>query len=423
MRINYKKVFQYVLIFLMISWNSSGLAVGIIGKTTFDLIVLSLSAFMIFLHKKCRSNALLFFAIAIMMDILIVRYTSGGIGLDYFWHAMSGMAITYCAYLYNKKFFIHRYVKCVTFFSMLSLVFWIISLIAPSIIPKITLLSYIPYYNRFYISATQYNSLPVTYYGAIFYVFRTGNQLTRNNGIFTEPGIYQMVLNTALYFVLFYSEKIFLSERKKKKILILLILTIVTAQSTTGYMSLMVLIIAYLASNNVEKGNKVPLKKIIAVAIICLAVDQAINGENSLLGSVISSKIAIKNGSISFISTGAARVDTFAIVLYSLVRHPLGVGSDLFNNMILSANKTSADGAALMASAAQLGVQIWVILIAFFAYPAFKHKKSIYSFIAVVFMFVNTTLGQSDIFYPALLVLAMDFGTCGVELQDGRKKE
>ena len=242
-------------------------------------------------------------------------------------------------------------------------------------------------------------------------MFRTGNELTRNNGIFTEPGLYQMVLNTALYFVLFYPEKIFVSDRKKRRILGVLILTIVTAQSTTGYLSLMVLIITYLISNNVEKSNKVPLRKIIVVAVLFLIVDQAVNGMNSLLGNVISSKITFDGGRIAFVSTGAARVDTFAIVLSSLLKHPLGAGSDLFNNMILSANKTSSDGAALMAAAAQLGIQIWVILAAFFAYPAYKNRKSIYSYIAVVFMFINTTLGQSDIFYPALFILSMNFGS------------
>lgn len=411
MRIHYKTIFQYILIFLLISWNASGLAVGVIGKVTFDYIVMFVSLGVILLNKRCQKNILVFFAIAIMLDILIVRYTAGGIGLDYFNHAMSGILITYCTYYYNEDFFIHRYVRCITFFSVLSLLCWIISLVVPEIITQITFLSYIPYYNRFYISATQYNSLPVTYHGALFYVFRTGNELTRNNGIFTEPGLYQMVLNTALYFVLFYPEKIFVSDRKKRRILGVLILTIVTAQSTTGYLSLMVLIITYLISNNVEKSNKVPLRKIIVVAVLFLIVDQAVNGMNSLLGNVISSKITFDGGRIAFVSTGAARVDTFAIVLSSLLKHPLGAGSDLFNNMILSANKTSSDGAALMAAAAQLGIQIWVILAAFFAYPAYKNRKSIYSYIAVVFMFINTTLGQSDIFYPALFILSMNFGS------------
>lgn len=409
MRINYKKVFQYILIFLMISWNASGLVVGIIGTGTFDYIVLAVCSLTVILHKRCQSKTLIFFAIAIMIDVLIVRFTSGGIGLTYFWHAMSGMAITYCAYLYNKNFFIHRYVKCVFFFSLLSLFFWCVSLVAPTIIPQITFLSYVNFYRKFYLSDTQFNSLPVTYYGALFYVFRVGNELTRNNGIFNEPGLYQMVLNTALYFVMFYPEKIFMSNKKKRQLLILLILTIVTVQSTTGYLSLIVLIIMYLVSSNIEGGDKVPIKIIIAIAIIILAVDQVVNGTNSLVGSVISSKITMENGTLSFVSTGAARVDTFAIVLASLIRHPFGVGADLFHNMIIAAGKTSSDGAALMASAAQLGVQIWAILIAFFAYPAYKHKKSIYSFVAVVFMFINTTLGQSDIFYPVLLILAMNF--------------
>lgn len=421
MRINYKTVFQYILIFFLISWNASGLVVGIIGTSTFDYVVLFACMITILLHKRCRSNILALFAIAILADVLIVRFTAGGIGLNYFLHAMSGMMITYCAYLYNKRYFIHRYVKCVAFFAALSLFFWLVSLIAPEIITKITFLSYVPYYRRFYLSDTQFNSLPVTYYGALFYVFRIGNELTRNNGIFNEPGLYQMVLNTALYFVMFYSDRLFVSDKKKRKLLILLIITIVTVQSTTGYMSLMVLIVMYLISNNVEKQNKVPIKRIIIVVIGILLVNQAVSGTDSLLGSVIGSKIAVENGRISFVSTGAQRVDTFAIVLNSLINHPLGVGSDLFHNMLQAADKTSSDGAALMASAAQLGIQIWAILIAFYAYPAYKNRKSIYSFIAVVFMFINTTLGQSDIFYPALLILSMNFCTCEDNLKSMRE--
>lgn len=69
----------------------------------------------------------------------------------------------------------------------------------------------------------------------------------------------------------------------------------------------------------------------------------------------------------------------------------------------------SADGTALMYDLAALGIQIWMILIAFFVVPTFKNKKNIVTFGVVLFMYINTTLGQSDIFYPSLLILSFGY--------------
>ena len=50
-----------------------------------------------------------------------------------------------------------------------------------------------------------------------------------------------------------------------------------------------------------------------------------------------------------------------------------------------------------------------LLLIAFFVVPTFKNKKNIVTFGVVLFMYINTTLGQSDIFYPSLLILSFGY--------------
>lgn len=83
---------------------------------------------------------------------------------------------------------------------------------------------------------------------------RTGNELTRNNGIFNEPGLYQMVLNTALYFTMFFPEQLKCGAKKQERYMLILIIAIVTCQSTTGYLSLGAIIVGYLMTK--QKGKK-----------------------------------------------------------------------------------------------------------------------------------------------------------------------
>ena len=409
MKVNIKSVYHYFLIYLLISWYSTGFVFGVIGTDSFEYLILFVCAAVILINRRFWKKSLLYFCLALLLDIVLVRFTSGGIGLGYYLHILSAILIAFVAYLYNDKQFVHRFVRCVYFFSVISLLIWVLSLVVPELIQRMTVFSYVPYYIRTYTSSVDYTLSPVTYHGALLYVLRTGNDLQRNNGIFSEPGLYQMVLNIALYFVLFFSEKIYLDNKKKKRIAIILILTVISTQSTTGYLSLAVLLLIYSISLSYEKKTKIPVKRILLFGVMLFELDIIINGAESFFSKTIGSKIVFEGGKLLISGSGSYRVDTFAIAINSILSHPFGVGNDIFSQILSFAGKTSSDGAALMAFGAQLGVQVWFILIWFFVRPAYRNRKTLLTFLTVVFMYVNTTLGQSDIFYPVLLILAFNY--------------
>lgn len=88
------------------------------------------------------------------------------------------------------------------------------------------------------------------YYNAYVYIFpgvvgySRDIVFNRNLGIFWEPGAYQAFLNLALLFLLDGDEKIF-SNRTSKMYLAVFVFTIFTTFSTTGYLVLALIVVAY----------------------------------------------------------------------------------------------------------------------------------------------------------------------------------
>ena len=109
----------------------------------------------------------------------------------------------------------------------------------------------------------------------------------RNWGPFWEPGAYQAFLNVALIFTLFIREK-----KGKHWILSSIVFTVavISTLSTTGYLALFFIYLAYTFSNNKEKGFTNTFGKI---ALICLALIGAIYVVfySDLFESVVTTKL------------------------------------------------------------------------------------------------------------------------------------
>lgn len=405
--INKKVIVQYILIYLMLIWHDAGI-VFLIGRDLSRHLILVVCLILMLLKQRCRSRRMILFVFTILLNVIFVRCISGGVGINYVLNAFSGIAIAYTAFMYDRENFVNRFVKSVAFFAFVSVICWLITIVVPNLYENLTFFSYSPFSRRIYTTNTNYTLSPVYYHGILLYVMRTGNELTRNNGIFNEPGLYQMVLNTALYFTMFFPEQLKCGAKKQERYMLILIIAIVTCQSTTGYLSLGAIIVGYLMTK--QKGKKsYKIVGYIVTAVVILMGDFFINQNSSFIGQVISSKIIFTSQGIEFANSGLARAGTVFIVTASILKKPFGCGFDTINNLFSLAGKMSADGTALMYDLAALGIQIWMILIAFFVVPTFKNKKNIVTFGVVLFMYINTTLGQSDIFYPSLLILSFGY--------------
>lgn len=313
--------------------------------------------------------------------------------------------LTYTAVYIDKNKFIERFVKVVAFFAVMSIFMWVITLIAPNIFIATSLYSYVPYSTKYWLSGETFRWIATTYYGNPFFVMRVGNELSRNNGVFNEPGLYQIVLNTALFALLYYEEKIQLNENKKNKLVAIIVIAIITCQSTTGYIGMAALFLGVLVSSNHGKKTKI-LGSVALIAAAC-SVDFIVNGSESLIMTTIGARLFASNGGFELNKSSFARVETMVIAMQSIVKKPLGVGFDNFQQMIEIAGKTSSDGAGLFAFATALGIEIIIIIFVFVILPIIKYHKSAAISIVAIFLYINTVSGQSDVFYPALLVLAL----------------
>lgn len=405
LKISKEKTFHYFLLYLLLIWQDAGIKLYF-GSSLVEMITLFVAGFYVFRYFRCRSKWLFLFASVLLCNVIVVRFLTNGVGLSYFLSALSGIAIASVAVTYNSKKFTYRYVHIVSFFAIISIILWLFTMIFPEIFQKISLLSYSPYGRRVYTSSKDFYLVSVNYYGGLLYVARIGNDLGRNNGIFNEPGLYQMVLNTALFFVMFYPKQCTKNLKEQIRLTYLLILTIVTCQSTTGYLSLIVILIVYMIVNK-ESRNRTKMAGLIMGAIALLTIDAFANGEASLFASVLQSKISITSSGIQFTGSGVYRADTIAIVLGAVATSPLGIGFDNFSHLITLAGKTSSDGTALMVALGSMGIQMLLILVIFVAFPMVKHRKPFLVFATALFMYINTTMGQSSVFYPALLVLCL----------------
>ena len=103
--------------------------------------------------------------------------------------------------------------------------------------------------------------------------------------------------------------------------------------------------------------------------------------------------------------TGQYRLGTMIVSLATVFQHPLGVGYDAF----YAARNAFGSGlvaASLLAYAAVYGIIPWLIVLGMIFTPVFRHQRRAVAFLYVL-LFVNTTLAQTDLIYPAFFMIPM----------------
>lgn len=145
--------------------------------------------------------------------------------------AMSAILFTT---MIDPNCFEKQYVKIISFFAVVSLLFWGVGIVYPNVI--------------YLFPMTRSESLNVRYYNAYIYVFweETGWSSAflskRNAGIFWEPGVYQAFLNLGLFYEL-------KNKNRNTWIVVILICTIITTASATGYLVALLIVISHMPKN------------------------------------------------------------------------------------------------------------------------------------------------------------------------------
>ncbi len=226
--------------------------------------------------------------------------------------------------------------------------------------------------------------------------------------MFTEPGVYQMVLNFGIFMLLFLNEYLFIGNKEQIKMLVVMIVALLTTQSTTGYLGLAVIFLFFfLKSDSQENKIRRRIGVSLLICIILLFGDFTIRGSSSLIGKTIMGKLFTEAGNFSLsANTGDARVGTIILCLQSMVFHPFGIGYEAVH-LMLDGEKTGFLAAQIIQTGAALGVIPFLVILYWILSPIIssKWKKSIK--LCYIFLYFNTALAQSREFYPALIFLPL----------------
>lgn len=395
MKISIKKTFHYLLIYLMICLNDSFVYYQIINK--YQIIFIAISVFLMIYYKRIRKNWIFMASIVLLLFVIFARLNSGGVGLNIYFTWMLHILFATIAVLYDCKNFLHRYVKLVTFLATISLIYFGISLINLNFAKSLTFIT-LPY-------GAGYNHTTID--GLFVYCFNPWHY-DRNTSIFGEPGLYQIVLNSALFCILYLREKCNLEHKIMIRYMIILLLAIVTAGSTTGFIGTLLIFAGFIFERGINE-ERIIKKRIILlffIAIVCLILEYEYNGSESILSRLFFEKLFSDNGKISVMSgTGKYRWGTIALSFQSIMKNPLGIGYDAVTTLLSTEDGLVA--AKILTSAAALGLP-WLIFTAYWLFaPILRTNWSGVAKIVFILLYINTALAQSQEFYTGFVCIVI----------------
>lgn len=397
-QIEKNKILQYIFLyfFLLIhgAWIYS-LNTNIIRNT----VILVSIAWIVLNYKKVEIN-LFYHVVLVVVLMYILSWIHGEKGLaDKSVEVAEQILILLITFFCCKEKFVERYVRIVALFAGVSLLFYAIQLIYPNFLMKI-----LPRTDGW----GQGTPWATAFYGKVCYVYRgtLADAQYRNNGIFSEPGRYQIVLNTAIYFLLMFPKLFSENMATVYKYLVVLIITLLTTGSTNGYMGLGIVLLMFFISKQAKEQSKIRgrIVKVVFVFLVLLILNFIVAGNDSLIGMVVVNKISEMN--VDELSSGMARMNVLNGAAEAIRKNPLiGVG---LNGVYSIVNRNANVGGgkfAILAGAA--GIPYVLLLVYPYVKRAFNRGRNVSQFVLYVLLFLNTALSQSRELYPALLAIPL----------------
>lgn len=409
LKISKRVLWQYLLLYLVYMMNDSLLYKKYISKANIVLFVLL--CFLTFFQRKQRSLYVWGFLGFSLFAVVFERLYSGGVGLEAWLRWGVPVLLVYYTFSIDKEQFLHRWTKLVVFMCIISLAIWLGCQINVDFMRGIMPTHYSMGKSVAYWTSST-NAVYQTEYGdGLFFYSIRYFEPDRNNGVFSEPGLYQMLLNATLFVLLFMGDKVNITNKQQLKYSAIIFITLITCKSTSGYLSFVVIMLMYMMKRNQEEHkNKNRIIVVILLGVAVLLAEYSINGANSILYSQLLRKI-LMNGKVSLSAdTGVWRLMTIASAWESMMAHPLGIGFD--RAMALMADGSA--GAQIFLMGAALGVVPFVVFQVWTWYPVLISKSiSILGKIAFMFMFYNSMLAQSKEFYSVFLIFTIYFRFAG----------
>lgn len=394
---------HYVLIYLMISMGDSFLFDRVLTNLTIPMVLIFIIAVL-----ASRKYQLVYPASILalgLMTMLAVRANTGAMGPSELisWTAMIG--ITFITVRYNTSKFLMRLIKLTTALTAFSLVVFGVSQIVPGIWGRITPISYLlTFGDTVWLDSINKN---VSYYqadGLFLYVDR-GFDPTRNVGIFREPAVFQILLNSMI-FVLLFLRPSELTDKSCKRLIILFVAAIVTTGSATGYATTLLIIFAYFTSVK-RSGERVSIIIPVLLGIFCVGMllVSFLGSSQWIAGSVLGR--FIDGGHLSLDASGEARVGAANAALSLIPKHPFGCGYDIYSQSISTGNSEYV-AACLLKVAAVYGPIMAIGIILWVFYPVFRCKEfGLAAKLAFAAMYFIATYLECEVFYTTLIFIPL----------------
>ena len=388
-------VFQYCFLYFM------AIMTGTYYYNTYPLnvkyIILFVTGGCIFLRYVKISNHTKTALICLVVSICMSRMVSGGIGLAALLDFVCPLLLIECAYKIDAENFATRYVKFTVFFATVSVAFFCLALLNYNLFSTIMSL----------ISRKYQYANGMTCYESFVYGYLPENWCLnqRNDSIFSEPAQYSILLNSALWVLLFASDSLKLSVKKKKRALVIVLIALVTCMSTTGYICTLVMFACVMWQRNNEAKRKVYL--VVSLVCIGIAIDYFIRGAHSILQTILLDKIFSTSGNMDLTAgSGLYRVSTINACFEIFLRKPFGAGYDVVNAYVdrYSLTGEASAGGGFARALAVYGIVTISILIVWMIYNSKKNMHGVLPMIAFWFFYIWTAFAQASVAYPMIFV-------------------
>ena len=381
-----------LILFILIYTSEDTMLFGTFGSSTYNMIkyiVLVVLTLYLMIKKPTYDKNSVAYILLLVFLYVVSSLISGGLKIGFIYNIVLLVAAMVYSNRFSLDFFREAYCKIVAFLAVFSVVIYLLNIFVPSV------LSILP---------ALYNTAGNEFHSAIFSV-TFPSLLFRNFGLFREPGVFMVYLNTALFFEWF-------SDKSSTKRVFIYLFTLLTTVSTAGFLIGAIIFSGGLLYNAGGTLHKKQIKNaFLALPLVLIAYSVIKSGDN-IYSTLLLDKVA--DGGTG---TAIIRVASFTVPMEIFLSHPFGVGPDGFNALfpVYTARMygESFDGdlatATLFKQLAVYGILVFVFYFAAFVSFIKKcYRKGYLRFLLFVVLFL--ALGNEDMRTSLLFNMMIAYG-------------
>lgn len=397
-RINNIALIQYILIYILIQYIGGRLSVALGSDIFYGGTILLCTVLILLMPFRIHINKRYFwFLLTSAMSMFITFFiTKGSLQIGTILSILSRFLIVYAAIKIDNENFINRFLKLTYFMAIISLCeFALVQLVG---IPTAHII-----FSKLYEIKSRESWIGNSY--GLFFICYNFMTPTRNAYMFGEPGEFQSLLITALFFLTFWNDRIKIEKRTWYYVIFLI--TMLTVQSTTGFLNLIVLIISALIIN--ESQMSPAIRNLLVVGCLILAVYLCFfYTSDSFLYTSFFGKVTDDTGSLDFnVSTGAARLGPINRLISTFKEMPekmiFGVG---FEGLKATPLKGYSTGGVIN-MIAMLGIITSGIIYGKLISSSARYARTIPQLLFMIFYIINMGISQPDLLTITSILICM----------------